>query len=124
MTTLLKRNICNIDGTVKDEDVEMTYNLTMDSVIPLSLDVVEHGVMDGFAWVEEHHTTWVPWLLVLLFFWCITPKVTKIVYIHINQGEKIIDFDFVLKENMSVHDNIYNAPKELGINTVWFHIEN
>lgn len=120
--TLLKRSMCSPDGVVIADDIDSAFVVPSTSRVLLSIELAEHHIMDGSAWMEEHHTTWVPWWLVLLFFWCITPVVTRRIFVSLEQDGTVVDFDFKPDDTKSFHDNIYHAPESIGIKQVWFHI--
>lgn len=121
--TLLKRNLCTPDGEVFLEDIEPTTILPLECRIPLTIDINEHGVLTGVGWVEEHHTTKLPWLLTLLFFWLITPKVTKKIVVHLEQEKLNVDFNFEFDSSKTVHENLCQAPESLGIKQVWIGLD-
>jgi len=119
--TLLKRNLCYPDRVVVVEDIDDTTVFPHESKIPLTIDMIGKGAIEGVAWVEEHHTTWVPWILVLFFFWCITPTVTHKIFVLLEQNDMTISFDVEFDIMQTIHDNIMGAPKEFGIKEVWIH---
>lgn len=118
--TVLKKSLCRIDGTVEVPDVNSSTPVPVELSIPLSMEIVGYGVMDGHAWIEEHEETSWPWFIVLLFFWIITPQITKKVYVQLLQNDMRIEFDFVFDGTKTIHENLYQAPDSLKIKQVWF----
>jgi hypothetical protein len=82
--------------------------------------------MEGYAWIEEHYVTKWPWILSLLFFWCITPIKNKLVVMHIRDKTGIcLDFTFPLDETKSLKENVQALPdnKTYGVRDVWITTE-
>lgn len=119
--TLLKRNLCYANGIIAQDDIDSSFLIPEECKVPLTIELHPHGVIDGHAWIEERHTTRIPWMLVFLLFWMIKPTITKYVVVHLEQEEMRIDFKFVMNESETIYDNLYHAPESLSIKQVWFH---
>lgn len=121
MATLIKRNLCDQNGNILLEDISYGAVFPNSVKLDVMVEFIEHGVMEGYSWIEEHHVTGWPWLITLLFFWAIKPKVVKTVFVYLKSGDKFVDFDFPLDTTIDLKQNIQSLPdnKKFGIRDVW-----
>jgi len=120
MVTILKRNLCDINGETYIEDISINDVLPDNAKLNVMIDFIEHGVMDGYAWVEEQYVTRFSWIVALLFFWLITPKIEKKVFFHVGHEGKFLDFSVPLDTTQNLMENVHAVGSKVkGIRDVW-----
>lgn len=127
MTTLLKRNLCDITGKVIMEDISNSDVFPDNVKINVMVDMNRpYYVMEGYAWIEEHYVTKWPWIIALLFFWCITPQRNKVVALYLkDKNGMCLDFTFPLDTSKNLKENVQSLPENssYGVRDVWITTE-
>ena len=122
MTTVLKRNLCDINGETYIEDISINDVLPDNAKLRVMIDFIEHGVMDGYAWIEERYVTRFPWFVTLLFFWLITPDKEKEVFFHVGHEGTFLDFSVPIDTTKNLRENIQAVSSKVkGIRDVWIN---
>ena len=121
MKTLLKRSLYDPrTQSIIIDDFDDSDSLPVANILYLSADVISDEVVDGFFWVEEQHTTWMPRILVMLFFWAVKPKVEHRAYICLLKNNMRLTYNFVYDKSKSVVDNIESNKAAFNIREIWY----
>lgn len=121
--TILRRDLCYTNGVTFKDDVSIAEPIPSEIIHPVSVDMVGHGVLDGYLWVECHHTHDFSKIACLLFFWLIKPKKELRLFVSLNDGGKIVEFDYQINESKTIFENLSSAPESLGVKSAWIKVD-
>lgn len=108
------------DGNIIVEDISSEDVLPITAMIPIAVVFKSHGLVDGYAWVEEQHIIKLPKWLSMLFFMFIKPVITKKLFVHLDHEDGTeVEFEVEYDQKLTIPENIAKSEFSSSINDVW-----